>query len=151
MKRPAQVNVEHRVEVLVAHVLERASPHDARVVDQDVDAAVGLKCGVDDGAAARCGRDRIGGDDGLATGRMDLVDHGVRGAGIAAVTGEAAAGIVDDDLRSARGEHQRVFASEPPAGTGDDGDAIVEAQVHVVSRPSRSPLSRHALSNSPNA
>ena len=65
MERATQVHIEHRVEVLVAHLFQRAATDVARVVDQDVDAAVVLERGLDDRLAALAGRDRLGTRDGF--------------------------------------------------------------------------------------
>ena len=49
--------------------------------------------------------------DRVTAGRGDLGDHLSRGAGVGAVARQAAAGIVDDDLRAARRQQQRVRAA----------------------------------------
>ena len=95
---------------------------------QDVDAAVVLERGTDDGLPARGGRHRFGGCDGVAARRGDLLRHLVRGSGVDALPRQAAAGIVDDDLRAARCQQQGVLAAQPPASAGHDGHSIVESQ-----------------------
>lgn len=49
MECAAQVHVEYGVEVGVRHVLQRTAADVSRVVDQDVDAAVAVERGADDG------------------------------------------------------------------------------------------------------
>ena len=64
----------------------------------------------------------------------DLPDHFVGRTSIGAVTGEAAARIVDDNLRPLRREQHGVGASEPSAAAGDDRHPVVESQVsHLCS------------------
>lgn len=126
VKCAAQMHVEHRVKIVVAHVLERAATHRAGIVDQDVYPAEALEGGVDDGLAAfRCGH-RIGDRYGLSTRRDDFVDNVLCGRGISAVAGDTATRIVDDDLRAPRCQQQRVFTAQSPAAAGDDGDPVVE-------------------------
>ena len=130
----AQVNVDHGLEVVVGHLLQRRPANVSGVVNEDVDAAVVVQCRVDDRLAARRGRHRLGAGDGIAARRGDFAHHLVGGRGVGAVTGEAAAGIVDDDLRALRRQQQGVRAAQPPAAAGDDGDPVVESQVsHLFS------------------
>ena len=53
---------------------------------------------------------------------LDLLDDFQRRLGRRAARPE----IVDDDLRAARGEAERMAAAEPAARAGDDGDAAVK-------------------------
>ena len=71
-------------------------------MDEDVDPAEMLQRRVDDRLAARGGGHRLGARDRLAAGRDDLVDHLGGRAGVGAVAGEAAAGVVDHDLGAPR-------------------------------------------------
>src|SRR5258707_9261710 len=60
---------------------------------------------------------------------------------VAAFAVDGAARIVHHHLGAAAGQQQRMRATEPVAGAGDDGDAIVEADAH-------SPISPEVLSSS---
>ena len=84
VERALQVHVEHRVHQVGLHVVERLVAQDARVVDDDVDRAVGVERGLHDGLAALGGGDGVGVGDGLAAGGLDLVDHVLGGALVAA-------------------------------------------------------------------
>src|SRR6185312_1139822 len=64
----------------------------------------------------------------LTTCRGYLVDNGLGGARIGSVAGQATAGIIDDNLRSARRQQHGVRTAQPAAGARDDGHAIVESQ-----------------------
>ena len=76
--------------------------------------------------------DRVVVGDGLAARLLDLVDDLVgRGRALACPV-VLAAEVVDDDLRAARREEQRVGATEAVAGAGDDGDASIEPQIRHV-------------------
>src|SRR3546814_3006117 len=62
---------------------------------------------------------------------LDDLERGVRMAGAAA----RAAEIVDDDLRAAPREFERIGADQAAASTGDDGDAIIETEGHGKGAP----------------
>ena len=85
------------------HVVERLVAQDAGVVDHDVDAAEGVDRRLHDRLAALGRGDRVGVGDGLAAGRLDLVDDQLGRAGVAAGAVDGAAEVVDDDQRAARG------------------------------------------------
>ena len=55
-----------------------------------------------------------------------------RGSGIGSVAGQAAAGVVDDDLRPLRRQQEGIRAAQTPAAAGDDGDPIVESQSGIL-------------------
>src|SRR6202035_705488 len=59
---------------------------------------------------------------------LDLPHDRFCGSRVAAVPGQAAARIVDHDLRALRREQLRVGAAQSAAGTGHDGHTIVESQ-----------------------
>ena len=63
--------------------------------------------------------------DRFATGVDDLPDDLVGHLRSRSGTVTAATEVVDDDLRTAAGEQQRVAAAEATTGAGDDGDAAV--------------------------
>ena len=147
MECAAQVDIQHRVEVLVTHFFQRCAAHDPGVVDEDVDAAVRIERRGDDRLAAGWGGDRVGADDSLTTGSNDLTHHIFRRTGVDAVTGEAAPWIVDDNLRPLRGEQHGVGAAEPSATSGDDRYLAIESQVsHLCSQaPDRLGRLLHAI------
>src|SRR3546814_7637780 len=60
------------------------------------------------------------------TRRFDFRDHCLRRRGRTAAAVACAAEIIDDQPGTARRECQRMLATEAIAGTGDDGDAILE-------------------------
>ncbi len=147
MERAAQVDVQHRVEVLVAHLFQRCAAHVAGVVDEDVDAAVGSSAASMIALPPARGADRLGAGDGLTTGSNDLTHHVLGRTGIGAVTGEAAPWIVDDNLRPLRREQHGVRAASPRPRPGDDRYPAVESQVsHLCSRvPDRLGRLLHAI------
>ena len=124
------MHVENQPEVCDLHLGESLVAQDAGVVDEDVDAAPLFH-----GAAHHVGDalfvgDAAGRGHGFAAGRLDLGDDLVGGFRRAARTVARAAEIVDDDLGAARGERQRMRATEAIAGAGDDGDAVLEGDCH---------------------
>ena len=114
------------VPVLLRHLRERDIAEDAGVVDDDVDAAERVDRGLDDLVAVL---DRVVVGDRLAAGGLDLLDHLVGGRRALALAVDAAAEVVDHDARAARREQESVGPTEAVAGTGHDGDAIVETQL----------------------
>ncbi len=153
MKGPAQVHVEHGVEVLVGHLRQRCAAHIARVVDQDVDAAELAQGRLDDRLTALGRRHRFRAGHRLTTGLGDLADDRAGRPGVGTVAGERAADVVDHDLGPAFGQQQRVLAAKPAAAAGDDGHPVIESQgsTQRISSPSRSPLSRHCAMSSSKA
>ena len=91
--------------------------------------AEGVDRGLHDGGAAlgRGHRVRVG--HGLAAGRLDLVDHPLGRALVAAGAVDRAAEVVHDHERAAGGEQQGVLAAEAAAGAGDDRHLAVEAEI----------------------
>ena len=66
----------------------------------------------------------------VAAGVGDLLHHGFRRRRVAAGAVDRAAEIVDDDLRAAPGEFERMGAAQSAAGAGDDDNLAVEANGH---------------------
>ena len=99
----------------------------ARVVDDDVDAAEVLDRRVDDRLTSFGGGDRIHVGDRAPAGRGDLVDHDLRG-GPGTQTMHVDAKVVDDHRRAA-GQFLGVGAAQAVPGSGDDGDLLVEADL----------------------
>ncbi len=114
----------HQVPVLGAHLVEAAVAEDARVVDQDVELAVRVERGLDDLVAVF---DGVVVGDRLATGRLDLLDDRVCGAGAFAFAERGAAQVVDHHFSAAAGQQQRMRSTQAPAGAGDDRDSSIEA------------------------
>src|SRR5439155_23827764 len=109
---------------------------DARVVDQDVAPLPPVECGLDDAAGAVEVGDAVVARHGLGPERRDLLAHRGGGVGLGSAAAHVAADVVDDDLRALAGECQRNAASDPPTGTGDDGDLPIE-HAHACGPPRR--------------
>jgi hypothetical protein len=99
-----------------------AIAQDARVVDEDVDAAEGVDRGLDDlvGVARLADRQRRG--DGLAAGFFDLVDDVLCRTGIGPGAVEACADVAGHDARAFLRHQERNAAADAPPRSGDDGD-----------------------------
>src|SRR3978361_667959 len=136
------MNVEHSVEVLITHVLQRAATDVARVVNQNVDAPVVLEGGFDDRLAAFAGSNRRATRDGLTSGSGDLANHLLGRPRVDPVAIHGAANVVDDPFCPASGKQLRVRATQPAAGAGHHGNAVVESQLRrtgFAQAPSTSP------------
>ena len=121
------------VPLLGRHVHEHAVAQDARVVDQDVEPAEGLDRGVDEALRALPIGDAVAVRHGLATHRLDLVDDVVRGTSRLPGAVHLAAEVVHDDLCTVRRQHQRVLATDAPAGARDDRDSSLTQPRHPLS------------------
>ena len=87
--------------------------------------------GLHDGRAALGGGDRVVVGHGLAAGGLDLVDHLLGGAVVAALAVDRAAEVVDHDEGAAPGELECVRTAEATTGAGDDRDLAVEGESHA--------------------
>ena len=108
VERAVQMHLDDVGPVRPAHAVEDLVAQDAGVVDQDVDAAEGIERGLDDlvGVLRLGDRERRG--DRLAARLLDLVDHLLRRAGVAAGAVERGADVVDHDLGALlRHQHAR--------------------------------------------
>ena len=111
------MDVEHGLELLVGHLLDRRVPGVAGIVDDDVEPAEGVGCSSHEAVGkARLG-DAAVDRDGIATRRPDLVGNGVTRRGIK---------IVDDDARALAGELERNGPSDAAPGSGDQRDLSFE-------------------------
>ncbi len=126
MECTAQMDVEHRSEVLPLEVVERFVAQYPGVVDHHVDAAELV-----DGLLhhRRC-RFRIGDRSVVGDRRparvLDLGNDLVRGPALGAGPVGRHAGIVDDDRRPALRQQTGVMSPEAPARSGDEGDPVLE-------------------------
>ncbi len=119
----AQVDRDHGVPLLVGHVEEHPVTRHAGVVDDDVEPAVPVDGGGDHRVGGRPLADVAGHDRGLAAAAADLLRRLVARAGQ----------VVDDDPGAGVGEGQRLGATQPGSGAGDDRDLAVEAGAHSSS------------------
>ena len=117
-----QMHVDHVRPVRPAHAVEDAVAQNAGIVDEDIDAAEGIERRLDDlvGIAGLADRQRRG--DRFAAGFLDLVDDGLRRAGIGAGAVEARADIADDDAGAFLRHQERDAAPDAAPRAGDDGD-----------------------------
>ena len=94
------MHVEHRVDEVGTHVVERLVAQDAGVVDDDVDGAERVDRGLHDALAAVGRGDRVGVRDGLAARGLDLVDDELCGALVGARSVDGTAEVVHHDERA---------------------------------------------------
>src|SRR5690606_33292658 len=120
------VHAVDEVPVLLRQLLEGGVAEDARVVDDDVDPLPRVERGLDDLVAVL---DRVVVGDRLAAGGLDLLDDLVGRRARFASAGRAAAEVVDHDLAAARGEQERMGATETVASARHDGDAPIKTQI----------------------
>jgi hypothetical protein len=83
--------------------------------------------------ALRGGRvgDAVCVDHGFAAGRADLRHHRVGRRGAAAFACRRGTDVVDDDLRTVRGQREREVASDAAAGARDHHDLAFHELVHA--------------------
>jgi hypothetical protein len=97
--------------------------HEAGVVDQHVEASERVDGLRDHAAGAREVADVAVACNGLTARGDDLVDNLLGRRRLQARAVEIDVEIVDDYLRALLGEQQRVLASKPVSGAGDERDA----------------------------
>src|SRR5439155_6142369 len=102
---------------------------DAGVVDEDVERAERVDGLRHDPLSADPRRDVVGVGNSLPAGGRDLVDHLLCRPRVCTGPVTGSADVVDDDLRTAVGEHQRVLTPDPPARARDDAHASVEGHL----------------------
>ena len=108
------VDVEHRLELLVGHLVRDAVPRVAGVVDEDVDLAEGVDRLLDD-LVAGAGLGQVAGDgDRLA---LDLAGR---------LLGDVAVDVVDRHLRAFGGEQLGRRAADAASRAGDDRGLAVK-------------------------
>ena len=73
--------------------------------------------------------------DGLAAGRLDLVDDLCGRAGVGAAAVDVDAGVVDDDARALRREEHRDAAADAASGAGDDRSCRPSSRSHQRAPP----------------
>ena len=132
---PLEVHGDNGVELLLAGVGDHPVPHDAGIVHQHVESAEGVDGGLNQpGSFVPISHVRATGD-GFPTGGNDFVDNTL---GRTTATGGRAvqsdADVVDDHSRALCGEGERMRASDPATGAGDDDNPTVK-QSHGVSLP----------------
>jgi hypothetical protein len=129
-----QVDVDHRVPLVLGHVDDHAVTQDPGVVDEDVEVTEGLDGGVDEPLCALPGRHAVAVGERLASHAVDLVDHLLCRRDVAAGAVGRAAEVVDDHLGALGGEEDGVLAPDPPPGPGDDRHPSVKS-THALRHP----------------
>ena len=108
------MDVEHRLELLVGHLVDRAVPGVAGVVDDDVDLAE-LVDGLLDELVGDAVLGQVAGEDGGLAGDL--------GRGL---LGDVAVEVVDQDLGALLGEQLCGGAADAAGRAGDDGGLSIE-------------------------
>ena len=135
----AQMDVEHRVEVLRCELLDVGVAHEAGVVDERVEAAEAIERRGHDRLGAGGRRDRLVARERAAARGLDLAGHGAR---------VLAREVVHDHRRAAARKLDGVGAAEPAARAGDHGHLPVERERRAHSN-SRSTISQTQTGRSP--
>ena len=114
--------VDDGVPLFVAHLLDDVVPGIARVVDDDVDAAERLQCGLDQAfTEVRLG-DIAGEGQCLAAAAADLLHH---------IIGRCGVKIVDNHAGTFARELQGDAAADTTPCTSDDGNLAFQFPAHV--------------------
>ncbi len=112
--------------LVIGEISEQSVRDDAGIVDQNVHPAERLGRRGDYGGGTFCVRDAMSVGNSRPAGTNDLVDDSLRDTDINAVSTRFDTEIVDNDVRSASSELQRVVATEAATRPGDDDDLTVE-------------------------
>jgi hypothetical protein len=121
------VNVEHRVQLIDGHLVERDVAPGSRVVHDRVDGAEGIDRAFDDRLAALGRRHGVVRRDGGARARLDLGHDRVGGRPAPVVQSPD---VVHHDCRAAATELERIRATEPLPRARDDHNLSVEVDGH---------------------
>ena len=127
-----QVDLNHQIEVVHAHLGKALVTQNAGVVHQNVHPAPGVDGLLHHGFDRRKVGDRGAIGQRLATGSADFIDHRLRRADRAALAVHAAAQVIDQHLGAARRQCQRMLAAQAATGARHDGHAAVEIDRHAV-------------------
>ena len=140
-----EVDVDDGVPLALLHVDEHAIAQDPRVVDEHIEASIGVDrladhpaCGFEV-AHVRTVRHR------LTPLVANLGDDGISGAHVLPHAIACAAEIVDHDLGAVLGEHQRVFAPNAATRSGDNDNSIFAEGAHCISPLAPSKLRSRAM------
>src|SRR5690554_6447793 len=106
MESTTQMNIQYNVEILTAHLFQRSGTCDTRVMNEDIDSTIMLKCGIDDRSPPRRSRHGLGAGNRLPPCRPDLLHHPVCGP----VSLRIYSCVVDDHLRASRCKQQGIAA-----------------------------------------
>ena len=128
----AHVDPHDDVEVVGRHVPDGPVPDDARVVDQDVEAPVGVDRLIDELLGRRLVADVAVVGHGGAAAPGDQV-HGEIGVTAAAVPADRRADVVDDDLGPPAGQLERVPPPDAVTGPGHDAHLVFQQSFHGTS------------------
>src|SRR5581483_9350592 len=127
-ERRSDMDIHHRLELLVRHLLDDVVPHEARVVDDDVQSTEAIERRLDESLGEAVGDD-------AAVARYGMTARGFDGSdGFAA---RAVVEIVDHDAGAIAGQLQRDRASDASPGSGDEGDLAIELHRRQLETPLR--------------
>ena len=129
VERATKVNVEHRVDEVGSHVVERLVAQDACVVDDDVDLAERIDRGLHDCGAAFGGGNAVGVGNCLAARSADFVDDKVSGALVAAGAIDRTTEVVDHDEGATRRHQECMLAAKATACASNDCYLAVKSNV----------------------
>ena len=132
-ERAAQVDVDHQIEVLLAHVQDGLVAQDAGIVHHDVELAELVQRAPHHPVRALARGDAVVVRDRIAAHAFDLGHHLVGHLGPLTASVPIAAEIVHHHPRALAREEQRVLAADASARSGDDRHFAFE-QTHVFLR-----------------
>ena len=127
-----EMDLHHRVEILVGHLVEVTVAQDAGVVHHRVDAAEFLDPGLDHRARGVRIGDVAAIGDRVAPGGPDLFDDFLRRSFGLTGAFEGRAQIVDHNGGTFCGCHQGDVAPDPTAGPGDQNHLSVKCFCHLL-------------------
>ena len=144
-----QMHVKHQTKIAQCHFAEAFVAQNARVVNQNIDAAPRVNRSSNHGGNGDFISHRSVIGNSRSTCGTYLIDHPIGGGQRSIASprcGEAK--IIDYDFRATRGECERVLSAEAAASAGNNGHFAVKTNTHaVLSRSGRSmhPHVNHVL------
>ncbi len=126
VERPLQVDVDHRLPLLRAHVEDHPVAQDARHVDDDVEAAELVDRLLDHRPGPVEVGDRVAVEDRALPARVELPRDLLRDRHVGPGAVEGGPEVVDDERRPLARQQPRDPAPDPPPGAGHQRDLAVQ-------------------------
>ena len=126
IERAVQMNIDHGAPFVGAHVVEEAVAQDAGIVDDGVDPPEGIERLLDHAVRRRPVGHAVAVGACLATGRPNLIHHGLSPRAILAFARHARAQVIDQHPCALGCQGQRKLTANAATGPGDQHHLVLQ-------------------------